>query len=105
MLILFSLLAGVSAIALEYMYRLWPGLWLQHLWLYVPLMFVVNYCIYRMVTTPGLPLVGALIVWSFATIGLRTLVSALILRDNISLGTWIALALMVLARISQQALK
>jgi hypothetical protein len=97
----FSLLAAAAAIGLEYAYRTRTESWLASLWLYVPLMFVVNYSIYRLVTLPGNPLLGALIMWSFATIFLRAGVSVFVLHDRMTPGLWAAVSLMVLARILQ----
>lgn len=100
--IFWSLLAAVCAVALEYLYRRLDGGWWEYLWVWTPLSLCISYSICKLIRTPGLPLVGALIIWSVAIMGLRVLVSAVILRDHIALGTWVALGLMVLARISQQ---
>lgn len=98
---LFSLLAAVAAIGLEYLYRTRTESWLASLWLYMPLAVVVNYSIYRLVTLPGQPLLGALIMWSFATIFMRALVSLFLLNDKMTPGLWAAVSLMIVARILQ----
>ena len=84
------------------MYRTLPGSWLRNLPYYLPLMFVVNFSIYRLITTPGQPLLGALVIWSFAIILTRTFVSVVLLKDHISPGLWIAIGFMIAARIAQQ---
>lgn len=102
--IMWSLIAAASAIGAEYLYRTLPGLpgnWLRYIWLWTPMQLLTGYCIYRLVTVPGTPLVGALILWSFATIGVRIIVSAFVLHDKIPPGTWAALGLLVIARIVQ----
>jgi hypothetical protein len=101
MSVLFSLLAACSAIGAEYLYRTLRGPWWRYLWLWTPMQLLTGYCIYRLVTVPGAPLVGALILWSFATIGVRTALSYFILHDRIPAGTWAALGLMVVARALQ----
>lgn len=62
---------------------------------------LTGYCIYRLVTVPGQPLLGALILWSFATIFIRMCVSLFILHDRMAPGLWAAVVLMVVARILQ----
>lgn len=94
-------MAAVCAVGAEYLYRTLPGSWLSNLWVWVPLQLGIGFAIYKLVTTPGTPLVGALIVWSFAVMGLRVLVSCVILKDVVPLGTWIALGLMIAARVAQ----
>lgn len=102
---IWSMLAAVLAVGAEWLYRTLKGSWLSYLYLWIPIQLTIGYSIYRLVTTPGTPLIGALIMWSFAVIGLRTFLSAVILRDVIPAGTWIALSLMILARISQTVWK
>jgi hypothetical protein len=99
--VVLSFVAAALAVGAEYLYRTLRGPWWHWLWLWVPMQLGIGYCIYRIVTVPGVPLVGALVMWSFAIIGTRVLVSVFILRDVISIGTWAALGLMVAARIAQ----
>ena len=96
-----ALLAGGTAVGCEYLYRTLPGPWLSYLWAWVPLQVFVGYCVYRLVTIPGTSLIDAFIVWTFVTIGLRVTISSFLLGDQISNGTWFALALMLLARVAQ----
>jgi hypothetical protein len=89
------------AVGAEYLYRTLPPPWWHYLWLWVPMQVAIGYCIYRIVTQPGVPLIGALVLWSFAVIGTRVFVSLFLLHDRIPNGTWAALALMVAARLAQ----
>jgi hypothetical protein len=98
---LWTLAAAFVAVGMEYLYKTLPGEWSDYLWIWVPGALFVNYSIYRLVSLPGTPLIGALVLWSFATIVTRTLVSALILREHIAPGVWCAVALVFLARIVQ----
>jgi hypothetical protein len=100
-----SLLAAFCAVGSEYLYRTLPGPWIRDLPLYLPIQVVICLCIYKLVTTPGQPLLGALILWSFATITTRVFVSTVLLHDKVPVGTWVAVALMVAARFSQQIWK
>lgn len=103
---LWSLLGGAVAILGEYLYRQHPGTsWFSHLWLWLPLSALVSLCVYHIVNTPGQTLLSAFIVWTATTIVLRTLVCVFILHDKVSPGTWVALALLVIARIIQQVWK
>lgn len=99
--LLWSILAAIPAVGLEYCYRALRGSWLTFLWLYAPASILISFCIYRLVNQPGVPLVGALIFWSVSVIGLRILVTVVLLKDHVPPGTWAALVLLVLARIVQ----
>lgn len=101
MMYLWSITAAILAVLAEYLYRTVSGPWINHIWLWTPIQLGIGFCICQLVRTPGVPLVGALIIWSFGIIGCRVFVSAVILHDNISTGTWVAVALMVLARFAQ----
>lgn len=50
-------------------------------------------------------LIGAFVVWTFATLFARVAVCVFVLHDRVPPGTWAALALIVLARIIQQVWK
>jgi hypothetical protein len=97
----YSLVAAATAVSMEYSYRRLPGPWIHWCWAYVLPAMLINYCIYKLITTPGQPMVGALIIWTFAVMGLRVFASAVLLKDTIPTGTWVALGLMVVARIAQ----
>jgi hypothetical protein len=101
----FSFLAALVAVAMEYLYRVIT----KPYWYYLPLWAVggviVSYSIYRLVTQPGVPLVGALVMWSFAIIGMRVAVTTLLLHDRVAIGTWVALAFMICARVAQAVWK
>jgi|SRR5882724_267268 len=98
-----SLSAALVAVALEYCYRMFPAPWTNagYMTLFIVAQCVIGLAIYKIVNTPGVPLVGALIVWSFATIFMRVLVSYVFLHDKISPGTWCAVGLLVVARFAQ----
>lgn len=98
---MWSLIAAAVAVACEYFYRTVPNPWGTYWYIFVPLQSFIGYSIYKLVTVPGAPLIGALIVWSFATIFMRVVVSAVILRDDIAPGVWMALVLMTIARVTQ----
>lgn len=98
---LWTLAAAFAAVGMEYLYKTLPGPWANYLWIWVPAALFINYSIYRLVTMPGTPLIGALVMWSFATIVSRTIVSAFILKEHIAPGVWCAVALLFLARIVQ----
>lgn len=98
-----SLCAATIAVALEYCYRTLPAPWLSPSYLFV---FVLAQCmiglsIYKIVNEPGTSLIGALVVWSFATIFMRVVVSVIFLGDHVSPGTWCAVVLLLLARCAQ----
>lgn len=95
-----SLAAAAVAVACEYAYRT-LGSPFHYWYLFLPAQCFIGYSIYKIVTVPGTPLVGALIVWSFATIFMRVFVSAVVLRDAITPGVWAALVLLLLARVTQ----
>lgn len=102
---IWALVAAVIAVGLEYLYRVLPGPWTHYLWIWTPCSLVISYCIYSLVTAPGVPLVGALVVWSLAIMGTRIFVTVALLHDRVPPGTWCALALMVVARFTQSVWK
>jgi hypothetical protein len=98
---LWGLAAAVPAVLAEYLYRTLPGPWHHYLYLWVPMQLTIGYCIYRLVTIPGTPLMDAFIVWAFSTTFIRVALSVFVLHDVVKGGTWFALALLVLARVAQ----
>lgn len=86
---------------MEYLYRRLPGSWWQYLWVWVPCSAFISYAICQIVRQPGQPLFVALVVWSLAIMGLRVLVTTVLLHDKVAPGAWAALALLLAARIVQ----
>jgi hypothetical protein len=99
--VLWGLGAALPAVLAEYLYRAWPGSWASHLWAWVPLQLTIGYCIYRLVRIPNTTLLDAFVVWAFSTTALRVFVTTVLLGDTIQMGTWVAMGLLVLARVSQ----
>jgi hypothetical protein len=89
------------AILCEYLYRVLQGPWWHYLWAWVPLQVAVGYCVYRLVSAPGATLLDAFIVWTFSTIALRIAVTVFLLNDPVRPGTWAALCLVIMARVTQ----
>lgn len=100
-----SFVAAAVAVACEYAYRVLPGTWWQYLPVWCVSGLIVSFAIHKLVTQQGTPLIGALVVWSFAIIVSRVLVTLFLLHDRVSPGTWCALALMVTARVAQTVWK
>ena len=97
---LWGLAAAIPAVTAEYLYRVLPGPWWTHLYLWVPIQMTIGYGIYRMVTaSPNL--LDAFIVWNVATTGMRVFVTLVVLRDDVAFGTWVALILVMLAKGAQ----
>lgn len=103
--LILPVLASAVAIGVEYLYRTLPGPWISHLWIWIPAQLFIGFAIYTMVKVPNTPLVVAFITWSATTLVLRVGVSMFVLHDRIAPGTWVAVALLVLAKISQQVWK
>lgn len=99
--ILWGLAAAVPAVLAEYLYRVLPGPWWTHLWLWVPMQVTIGYCIYRLVTIPNTSLLDAFVVWAFSTTAMRVFVTVVLLGDHVRQGTWIAFGLVVLAKVAQ----
>ncbi len=100
-----ALLGGATAILGEYLYRVTPGPWHRNLHMWVPLTLLISYCVHELVRAPGMTLIGAFVVWTFATLFCRVAVSVFVLHDKVPPGTWAALVLIVFARIIQQVWK
>lgn len=101
---LWSLGAAVPAVAAEFLYRTWDVSkpWWQGLWMWVPLQLSIGYCIFRLVTLPSSgSLLDAFVIWAFATIFLRVVVTVLVLGETVKGGTWFALGLLAMARVAQ----
>lgn len=96
-----SFIAAFVAVGCEYLYRTLPGTWWQYLPLWCLTGLTVSFAIHKLVTQPDTPLIGALVMWSFAVIASRVFVTVVLLQDRVSPGTWCALALMITARIVQ----
>lgn len=103
MIFLWATFAATGAVALEYMYRTFPGTYFSNMWMFMPVQFAISYGIYQLVRQPGLSLIDAFVVWALGTTALRLLVSIVILKDTVTVGTWIALGLLLLARAAQMA--
>lgn len=104
---LWSIIGGFVAIGAEFMYRTSPPgeTWFSRAWLWIPLSALVSLCVFHIVRAPGASLLSAFIVWTCTTIIVRTFVCIFILHDPVSKGTWLAIALLVAARIAQQVWK
>ena len=98
---LWGLGAAIPAVLAEYLYRVLPGPWHAHLYLWVPLQIAIGYCVYRLVTIPQTSLLDAFIVFAVSTTAMRVFVTVFILEDTVRLGTWYALGLVIVARFTQ----
>lgn len=101
---LFGFAAAAIAVAAETMYRSVTGPWHHYLWAWIPMQTAMSYCIYRLVTYPQTSLLDAFVTFAFCTITMRVAASIFILGDDIRLGTWVALGLIVLAKVAQATL-
>jgi hypothetical protein len=102
-----SLVAAFLAVGLEYTYRTMPAPWtsLYHFTVFALAQVFIGIAIYKIVTVPGVSLIGSFIVWATATIVARVFVSSVVLNDPVPNGTWVAVALLVCARIAQAVWK
>lgn len=98
---LWGIAAVFPVMLTEYLFRTLHGGWWGNLHYYLPLQLAVSYCIYRMVTEPGTSLLEAFVVWAVSTSIARVILSVFILHDDIKTGTWVALSLVILAKLSQ----
>lgn len=102
---LWSIIAGIVAIACEYGYRKLGGSYWAHIYLWIPAGMVVGYGVHALVSVPRTSLLAAFVTWTLTTMVCRVIVCALILRDPVTRGTWLAVALMILAKLAQQVWK
>lgn len=102
---IWGLIAGLTAVTAEYLYRTLPGPWLSYLWIWMPVQLVIGYAVYKLVTTPNTTLIGAFVVFAFSTALARLCVSLFLLHEQIPAGTWAAFCLLITARIVQVAWK
>ena len=93
--------AAFPAVLAEYLYRKLPGEWIDYWWLWTPIALSISYCICQLVRAPNTTLLDAFIVWAFSTTAMRVFVTVALLGDPVKGGTWFALALLVMARVSQ----
>ena len=98
---LWGLVAAVPAVFAEYLYRVLPGPWITYWYLWVPIALTVSYSICQLVRIPQTSLLDAFVVWAFSTTFMRVFVTVVVLQDGVKTGTWIALGLLVMARIAQ----
>jgi hypothetical protein len=103
----YSLAAAVFAVVAEYLYRVLPGTdgsfngWLKYIWIWIPFQLAIGFFIYKLVNIPNTTLLDAFIVWAFATTFMRVLLTVFVLGDTVKGGTWMALALLVLANVAK----
>jgi hypothetical protein len=99
-----GLAAAIPAVLAELAYKKWPTEW-PWWWglpLWLPMQLAIGYCIFRLVTVPNSgSLLDAFIFWAFSTTFLRVIVTTLVLQQTVQGGTWFALALLCMARVSQ----
>lgn len=98
---LWSLTAAVPVMITEYMFRTQQTDWLHNLHYYLPMQLMVSYCVYRLITEPGVSLIEAFVVWAITTTVTRVILSYFILGDVITPGTWFAVALIIMAKVAQ----
>lgn len=98
---MWGLIGGATAVANEYWYRTLPGDWWHYIHLWVPTQLLISFAIYKIVTTPNVNLLDALIVFTFSTLMCRIFVSVWMLDDKIGPATWVAFGLLVAARVVQ----
>ena len=69
--------------------------------MWLPLQMAIGYSVYRLVTIPQTSLLDAFIVFAVSTTAMRVFLTVVVLHDVVRTGTWLALALVILARITQ----
>ena len=69
--------------------------------MWVPIQMAIGYAVYRLVTIPQTSLLDAFVVFAFSTTTMRVFVTVVLLHDTVRTGTWLALGLVILARIVQ----
>ena len=99
MSLVWSLVAAFCAVLSEYLYRRLTGDWWSYLWIWLPLSGCISYCRCQLVRAPGMPLIGALLIWTLCIMGLRILVTLVLLKDHVSHGTWAAITLLLIGRV------
>ena len=102
MIYVWAMISSLLVVSCEVAFKMGDSYW-SRAWAFVPLAIVINYSFFRLVhEAPNLP--AAFVVFSLATLGLRTGAS-LWLSHPIGVGTWIAIVLLTIAAIVRQILK
>ncbi len=99
-LTLWALFAAGLAVGNEWLYRTLPGHWSAYLYLWVPIQLGISYGLYKIITTPNTTLIDAMIIFTFSTMTLR-IIASYGLGDRISVTTWAAFGLLLMARFVQ----
>lgn len=98
-------IAGVFAVAAEAYFRSNLGRpWLHLAPVAAPLAIGVSYGIYKIMNTSPSLLFG-MTIFPFATIMLRVVATLFVLREEVSFGTWCAVALLTLAQIVREVVR
>jgi hypothetical protein len=93
--ILYGLVGGLFAVAIEAILKQPDFNWWRNLWWLAIFATAINYCVFRLVQgSPSLP--AAFVVFAFTTTGARVALS-LWQGHKIGAGTWLAVGLMGLA--------
>jgi len=96
---LFAFIGAIAAVTAEWLYKqpfVIENIW-GHLYLWLPIQFVIGYCVFRMVNLPGTNLLDAFVVFAFFTAFLRIIVSTSILHQTIPTQSWVAFGLLLAA--------
>lgn len=96
-----GLAAAIPAVLLEYLFRRLSGPYFSYWYVFIPLAIVINYAVCQLVRQPNVNLIDAFIVFAFCTTLSRVALSLFVLGDKVNTGTWIALSLLLLARLAQ----
>lgn len=98
MIYLWGILASTLAVSLEALYRRSSVGWWSLLPLTILPILLLNYALFRLLRGSD-SLLHAFIMFALCNLTLRTLTATLILRENVSTGTWIALGLVLGANV------
>ena len=92
-----ALSAATLAVGLEVLYRRgWD--WFEHWWLFIPAAIVINFSVYKLVTT-GPTLLLAIVAFSLSTLLLRVLASQFLLGEALAKGNLVAVVALVTAAV------
>ena len=90
-------LGGLAAVLMETWFRTHREVPYLQQWPAIPLAFVVNYSIYRIMRSADSLLAG-FVVFSTVTLGLRIVMSLWFLGELVTWRTWLALGLLTAAK-------
>lgn len=105
MLYFWAALASLAAVLVETIFRKYSYFgWVKLFPIILIPMLVINYSVFRLMRDVD-DFIGGFVLFSLVNLGLRALIGEFLLNESATPGTWVAIALTLLAKLAVKFLK